>query len=234
MDIFGFILHIDEHLKNIITSFGSWTYVILFAIIFAETGLVIMPFLPGDSLLFAVGALAGGGYLNIWIVYIVMLIAAIAGDTVNYWIGHHFGHKVFSSENSRIFNKAYLEKTREFYEKHGGKTIILARFLPILRTFAPFVAGVGKMHYSTFLFYNVVGGFIWVTLLTFIGYFFGGLAIIKENFEFAIIGIIIISVLPIVFEYVKHKRGPKMTKKQLDNATYKDVQQTFKKEHLND
>lgn len=234
MDFFDLILHIDEHLANIIALFGSWTYVLLFAIIFAETGLVITPFLPGDSLLFAAGALAGGGYLNVWIVYVLMIVAAITGDTVNYWIGHHIGPKVFSKENSRLFNKAYLEKTREFYEKHGGKTIILARFLPIIRTFAPFVAGTGRMHYNTFLFYNVVGGFIWVTSLTFAGYFFGGLPFIQENFEYAIIGIIILSLLPMIFEYIKHKRGPQVSKKQLTHATYKDLQKTFKKEHLND
>lgn len=234
MEIFDFLLHVDEYLKNIITLFGPWTYVVLFTIIFAETGLVVTPFLPGDSLLFAVGALAGGKYLNIWIVYVTMLIAAIIGDTVNYWIGHHIGHKVFSKENSRIFNKAYLEKTREFYEKHGGKTIILARFIPIIRTFAPFVAGVGKMHYDTFLFYNITGGVVWVTSLTFAGYFFGGLPFIQEHFEYAVIGIVIISILPMVLEYIKHKHGPQVTKKQLEHATYKDVQETFKKEHLND
>lgn len=234
MDLFGFILHIDGHLANIITLFGPWTYVILFAIIFAETGLVITPFLPGDSLLFAVGALSGGGYFNVWITYITMITAAILGDTVNYWVGHHIGPRVFFKENSRLFKKAYLEKTREFYEKHGGKTIILARFLPIIRTFAPFVAGVGKMHYNTFLFYNVIGAFIWVTSLTFAGYFFGGLPFIKENFEYAVIGIIILSLLPMVIEYIKYKSGPQMTKKQLEHATYKDLQKTFKKEHLND
>jgi membrane-associated protein len=234
MELFNFILHIDEHLENIITLFGPWTYVVLFAIIFAETGLVITPFLPGDSLLFAAGTLAGGEYFNIWIVYITIISAAVIGDTVNYWIGHHIGHKVFSSDNSRLFNKAYLEKTREFYEKHGGKTIILARFIPIIRTFAPFVAGVGKMRYNTFLFYNVIGAFLWVTLLTFAGYFFGGFPFIKENFEYAIIGIIILSLLPMIIEYIKHKRGPRMTEKQLEHVTYKDIQKTFKKEYSND
>lgn len=234
MEIFGFILHFDEHLANIIALFGPWTYVILFAIIFAETGLVITPFLPGDSLLFAVGALAGGEYLNIWTVYVTLIIAAILGDTVNYWVGYHIGHKVFSKENSRIFNKAYLEKTREFYEKQGGKTIIIARFIPIIRTFAPFVAGVGKMHYNTFLFYNVIGAFIWVTSLTFAGYFFGGLPIVKENFEYAVIGVIVISLIPVIIEYIKHKREPKVTKEQLEHATYKHIHKTLKKEHLND
>ncbi len=231
MELFDFIFHIDEQLANIIALFGSWTYVILFAVIFAETGLVIIPFLPGDSLLFAIGALAGGGFLNIWTVYVTMIIAAILGDTVNYWVGHHVGAKVFSRENSRFFNKAYLEKTREFYEKHGSRTIILARFLPIIRTFAPFVAGVGKMHYNTFLVYNVVGAFIWVTSLTFAGYFFGGLSIVKENFEYVIVGIIGLSLLPMAFEYLKYKRGPSsITNRELEHATYKEVQETLKGE----
>ncbi len=234
MEIIEPLLHFDEHLANLINLIGPASYIVLFLIIFAETGLVIMPFLPGDSLLFVVGTLSGSGFLNIWISYLTLLGAAILGDTVNYWVGYHIGPKVFSKENSRIFNKAYLEKTREFYEKHGGKTIILARFLPIIRTFAPFVAGVGKMHYSSFLVFNIMGAFIWVTSLVFAGYFFGGLTFIKENFEYAIVGIILISLLPMVIEYIKYKSGPSLTKKQLDHATYKDVKKTFKKEHLND
>ncbi len=229
MEVVDFILHIDEHLANIIALFGSWTYIILFAIIFAETGLVIIPFLPGDSLLFAIGALAGSGFLNIWVVYVVTMIAAILGDTVNYWIGHYVGAKVFSKENSRWFSKAYLEKTREFYDAHGSRAIILARFLPILRTFAPFVAGVGRMHYNTFLLYNVIGAFIWVTLLTFAGYFFGALPFVKENFEFVIVAIIALSLLPMLFEYIKYKRGPAdITKKELGHATYEEIQETIK------
>ncbi len=233
MEIFDFILHFDEHLANIINLFGPFTYLILFLIVFAETGLVVLPFLPGDSLLFIIGTLAGSGFLNIWIVYFSLLAAAILGDTVNYWIGHHFGGRIFSKENSRLFNKVYLEKTQEFYEKHGGKTIILARFIPIIRTFAPFVAGVGKMHYNTFLFYNVVGAFIWVTSLTFAGYFFGGLPFVKENFEYAVIGIVLISLFPVLIEYMKHKRESKAKKKH-EETSYKEIQQTFKKEHLND
>ncbi|MBI4066870.1 DedA family protein [Candidatus Gottesmanbacteria bacterium] len=229
MEIIDFILHLDDYLAKIINLFGSYTYIILFLIIFAETGLVVTPFLPGDSLLFVIGTLSGSGFLNIWISYLTLLSAAILGDTVNYWIGHHLGTKVFSRENSRLFSKANLEKTRLFYEKHGGKTIILARFLPILRTFAPFVAGVGKMHYSTFLIYNLIGGFVWVTGLTFAGYFFGGLAIIKENFEYAVIGIVLISLIPLVIEYLKHKRD---IKKSSDKTSYQDIQKTFKKEHL--
>ena len=234
MELLNYLLHFDEYLKLIIEAFGPLTYVILFLIIFAETGLVVVPFLPGDSLLFVVGTLSGSGLLNIWVAYITLLLAAILGDTVNYWIGHAIGPRVFAKENSRIFKKAYLEKTREFYDKHGGKTIILARFIPIIRTFAPFVAGVGKMHYSTFIYYNVAGGFIWVTSLTLLGYLFGGLPIIQENFEYAVIGIVIFSLLPMIFEYINHKRGPKMSKKQLEHANYQEIQKTLKKEHLND
>lgn len=234
MELFDYVLHIDKYLANIIDSFGNWTYVLLFAVIFAETGLVVMPFLPGDSLLFAVGALAGAGLLNIWVIYISMLVAAILGDTVNYWAGHYIGPKVFKKNNSRLFKKEYLEKTRVFYEKHGGKTIIIARFLPIIRTFAPFVAGIGNMHYGTFLLYNITGAFIWVTSLTFIGYFFGGLPWVKANFEYAIFGIIAISLLPLIVEYINYKRGSKVSKNQLKNTTNKKIQTTFKKENLSD
>jgi len=234
MEIFDFILHVDKHLADLICYFGSWTYVMLFVIVFAETGLVITPFLPGDSLLFAVGTLAGGGLLSIWISYFTLLVAAILGDTVNYWIGHYIGPKVFSKENSRFFKKEYLEKTREFYEKYGGKTIIIARFLPIIRTFAPFVAGVGKMHYGTFFFYNIFGGFIWVTSLVFAGFYLGGLSFIKANFEYAIFAIIALSLLPMIIEYIKYKRGPKISRRQLEHATYSDIKATLKKEHLND
>lgn len=226
------LLHLDTYIAAIINMFGPYTYVLLFVIIFAETGLVVTPFLPGDSLLFVIGTLAGGGFLNIWIAYATMLIAAIAGDTANYWAGQLIGPKVFSKDNSWIFKKAYLEKTREFYEKHGGKTIILARFVPIVRTFAPFVAGVGEMEYRIFLYYNVVGAFLWVTILTFAGYFFGGLPFVKENFEYAVIGIVLVSLVPMAIEYIHHKRTPPLTKKQLEHATYKDIKQTFKKEHL--
>ena len=233
-EIAGLFLHLDEHLGNIIQHFGYFTYVILFLIIFAETGLVVAPFLPGDSLLFVAGTLAGAGHLNIWITYISLLIAAVLGDTVNYWIGHKLGPKVFQNENSKIFKKEYLEKTREFYEKHGGKTIILARFFPILRTFAPFVAGIGKMHYDTFFWYNVVGGFIWTTLFTFAGYFFGGLEFIQHNFHYAVVGIIFISLIPMIYEIISHNRKPKMSKEQLSHANLKDIEKTFEKEHLSD
>ena len=234
MEILNFILHIDEYLTGIIALFGPWAYVILFAIIFAETGLIILPFLPGDSLLFSIGALAGAGFLGIWQVYVALMIAAILGDTVNYWIGHHIGDRVFSKENSFIFKKSYLHKTSEFYQKYGGKTIILARFLPIVRTFAPFVAGIGKMHYKTFFLYNIVGAFIWVTSLTFAGYFLGAIPLVKNNFEYVIVGIILFSLLPMAIEYVRYKKGPRITKSQLAHATYSDIQKTFEKEHLND
>lgn len=232
--ILDLFLHLDKYLGNIIAQYGSLTYVILFLIVFAETGLVVTPFLPGDSLLFVAGTLAGAGHLNILIIYISLLAAAIIGDTVNYWIGHHIGIRAFSKEKSRIFKKEYLERTREFYEKYGGKTIILARFFPIIRTFAPFVAGVGKMHYNTFLFYNVIGGFLWITIFTFAGYFFGGLEFIQKNFHYAVVLIIFLSLVPMILEIIKYKGKPKLTKEQLKHATYKDIETTFKKEHLND
>lgn len=229
MEIISSILHFDESLTTIISLFGPFTYVILFLVVFAETGLVAVPFLPGDSLLFAAGTLAGGNYLNILIMYLTLLTAAILGDTINYWVGHHLGARVFTKEKSRIFNKVYLEKTNEFYRKHGGKTIIIARFIPIVRTFAPFVAGIGKMHYRTFLSYNIVGGFIWVTALIFAGYFFGQMPIIKENFEYAVMGIIFISLLPILIELIKHKFASRAAKKNEMKPSYEEVQKIFKK-----
>lgn len=226
LDLF---LNLDEHLGNVIQHFGALTYVLIFVIIFSETGLVVAPFLPGDSLLFVGGTLAGAGHMNIWILYISLLAAAILGDTVNYWIGHYIGPKVFENKNSKIFKKEYLEKTREFYEKYGAKTIILARFFPIIRTFAPFVAGIGKMHYETFLLYNIIGGFLWVTLFTFAGFFFGGLEFIQHNFHYAVIGIIFISLIPMIIEFINYKRKPKLTKEQLSHANYKEIQETINK-----
>lgn len=235
MEIIDIILHFDEHLANIIQILGPLTYVALFAVIFAETGLVITPFLPGDSLLFAIGALSGSGFLDIWIVYVTLLSAAIMGDSTNYWIGRFIGPRVFAKENSRIFKKAYLEKTREFYAKYGKKTIILARFVPIVRTFAPFVAGVGKMPYNIFLTFSILGSFIWITSLTFAGYFFGGMQFIKDHFEAAVIGVIFISLIPMIIEYLKAKQEEKsVTKKQMEHATYGDIKKTFKKEHINE
>ncbi|KAF0111286.1 MAG: hypothetical protein FD147_1037 [Chloroflexi bacterium] len=210
--VIDFILHIDVHLTEIINSFGLWTYAILFVIIFIETGLVVTPFLPGDSLLFAAGALAAqsGSPLNIFLLYILLVIAAIAGDTANYWIGRFVGPKVFS-QKSRWFKKEYLDRTHAFYEKHGGKTIFLARFIPIIRTFAPFVAGVGKMRYGYFISYNVIGGIVWPAVFLFAGYFFGSNKIVQENFSLVVIAIILISVVPIFIEWIKNrKKHPKL------------------------
>ena len=206
MEIIDFLLHVDTYLETIIDKFGVFTYIILFLVIFAETGLVVTPFLPGDSLLFVIGAFSANGLLDLWTIYFSLLAAAVMGDAANYAIGRYVGAKLFSSETSKLFNKKHLEKTQEFYVKHGGKTIIMARFLPIIRTFAPFVAGVGKMHYATFSFFNVIGGTLWVTTMMFAGYFFGGLPFIKNNFEIAVIAIIFISLIPIFLEFLKHRR----------------------------
>ncbi len=200
------LLHLDVHLDLIIRSYGFWTYGILFLIIFLETGLVVTPFLPGDSLLFAAGTFAALGSLDMTWLIILLSIAAIAGDTANYWIGHAAGPKVFSKEKSRLFNKEYLHRTHRFYEKYGGKTIIIARFVPIVRTFAPFVAGIGSMTYGRFIANNVVGGVGWVIILTFGGYFFGNIPFIKNNFSFAIAAIIIISILPGIIELLRHRK----------------------------
>lgn len=202
--IFDFFLHLDKHLAEIISNYGTWTYLILFAIIFMETGFVVTPFLPGDSLLFAAGTFASLGALNVWVLFILLSIAAILGDTVNYWIGHFIGERAFSG-NIRFLKKEYLERTHDFYERHGGKTIILARFIPIIRTFAPFVAGVGEMSYGRFLTYNVVGGIVWVGIFVFAGYFFGNIPFVRNNFSLVILVIIFISVLPGVFEFVKER-----------------------------
>jgi len=197
-------LHLDEHLNELILKYGIVTYVILFLVIFAETGLVVTPFLPGDSLLFAAGTFAALGSFDVALLFILLCIAAILGDTVNYWIGHYFGPKVFHKE-TRFIKKEYLERTHNFYEKHGGKTIIIARFIPIIRTFAPFVAGVGAMTYSKFILYNVIGGVVWVAMFVFGGYYFGNIPIVKNNFSLVIIVIVIISVLPGVIEFLRHR-----------------------------
>jgi membrane-associated protein len=207
--IIDLVLHLDKYLNLIITSMGLWSYLILFVVIFIETGLVVTPFLPGDSLIFAAGALAGLGSLDVKLLFIVLAIAAVLGDTANYWIGHFLGPKVFSGK-SRWLKKEYLERTQAFYNKHGGKTIFLARFIPIIRTFAPFVAGIGRMRYGYFISYNVFGGIGWTGLFTFAGYFFGNVAFVKDNFSLVIIAIIIISVLPAVVEYLRNRK-PKVT-----------------------
>lgn len=204
--LIDFILHIDTHLDGIISQYGAWTYAILFLIIFVETGLVIMPLLPGDSLLFAAGAFAARGSLNPIFLFVLLSIAAIVGDSVNYSIGRYIGPRAFTM-NSRFFKKAYLERAHEFYEKYGGRAIIFARFVPIVRTFAPFVAGAGYMTYGKFLTYNIVGGVIWIALFVAAGYFFGNIPTVEKNFELVIFAIIGLSVLPMVFEYVKARKA---------------------------
>ena len=199
-----FILHLDQHLNEIIQTYGIWTYAILFTIIFLETGLVVTPFLPGDSLLFAAGTFAGIGSLNVWILWLVCFVAAVLGDTVNYWIGNKIGPRAFE-QDIRFLKREYLERTERFYEKHGGKTIILARFVPIVRTFAPFVAGVGTMKYGRFFTYNVVGAFLWTGIFIWLGYFFGNIPFVQKNFELVIVAIILVSVVPMVVEYVRSK-----------------------------
>jgi len=201
------LLHLDVHLDLVIRNYGFWTYGILFLIIFLETGLVVTPFLPGDSLLFAAGTFAALGSLNVMWIIILLSIAAIAGDTANYWIGHISGPKVFTEEKSRLFNKKHLHRTHQFYEKYGGKTIIIARFVPIVRTFAPFVAGIGSMTYGRFIAYNVIGGIGWVLILVLGGYFFGNIPIIKRNFSLAIGAIILLSILPAFIEFFRHRKG---------------------------
>jgi membrane-associated protein len=203
-----FFLHLDKNLTLVIAQFGPLTYIFLFIIIFCETGLVVTPFLPGDSLLFIAGSLAAFGSLNVFLLFITLALAAIIGDSVNYWIGSMLGKNVFH-ERSRFFKKEYLVKTEKFYEKYGGKTIILARFIPIVRTFAPFVAGIGKMNYTWFITYNITGGLLWVSLFLFGGYFFGNIPLIKNNFEVSIFVIIFVSILPGIIEFIKHKREHK-------------------------
>ena len=206
--LLGFILHIDKNLAEIINNYGSASYLILGLVVFCETGLVITPFLPGDSLLFAAGALTVGSSLNILTLLAVLLIAAIAGDAINYQVGKRIGQKVYTFKDSWYFKQEYLKKTEEYYSKYGGKTIIIARFVPIVRTFAPFLAGVGSMSYQYFAFYNIVGAILWVCSLTLAGYFFGGLPIVKNNFGLVVIAIIIISILPAVIEILRARKKP--------------------------
>jgi membrane-associated protein len=198
-------LHLDQHLRDVVGTYQSWTYLILFVIIFCETGLVITPFLPGDSLLFAAGSIAALGSLNVWWLFALLSVAAILGDTVNYWIGAYIGPRAFSG-NVRFLKKEYLDRTHRFYERHGGKTIILARFIPVIRTFAPFVAGIGAMNYSRFVLYNVVGGIAWVGLFLFAGFLFGNVPVVQKNFSVVILVIIAISVMPILIEWLRARR----------------------------
>lgn len=195
-------LYLDKHLDVIIQDYGTWTYLILVAIIFCETGLVVTPFLPGDSLLFAAGTFAARGALDVHILFLLLAVAAVLGDTANYWIGAAIGPRAFSGKY-RLLNQRHLQRTHEFYERHGGKTIVLARFVPIIRTFAPFVAGIGAMNYPRFITYNVAGGVAWVGLFVYGGYFFGGLELVRQNFTLVILAIIFISVLPIAIEFAR-------------------------------
>jgi len=206
--LLDFFLHIDKNLAVLIQNFGIFSYLLLFFVIFMETGFVVTPFLPGDSLLFAAGALAAVGSFNLILLYLLMVLAAFLGDTVNYWIGHQIGPKVFSPNFKfrRLFKLEYLHKAEAFYDKHGGKAIILARFVPIVRTFAPFIAGVSNMKYTKFISYNFIGGLVWVTLFVFGGYFFGQLPLIKNNFHYSIVVIVLISIVPILLEVYKSKR----------------------------
>jgi membrane-associated protein len=205
-----FILHIDKHLEQITRDYGTLTYIILFLIIFAETGFIVTPFLPGDSLLFAIGAICAIGSLDLSLVIFLLIIAAILGDTVNYSVGNFFKDKILKGEKIRFIKTEHIEKTNEFYKKYGGKTIIIARFIPIVRTFAPFVAGIGSMEYKKFISYNVLGGIAWILIFTIAGYFFGNLPYIRKNFTLVIVAIIILSILPAVFEYIKAKREAKI------------------------
>jgi membrane-associated protein len=202
------LLHLDKHLNVIIQNYGTWTYAILFLIIFCETGLVVTPLLPGDSLLFAAGTFAASGSLDpIWLFWLLS-VAAVAGDTVNYQIGYFLGPKVLYKENARFLKREYLDRTHRFYEKYGGKTIVIARFVPIVRTFAPFLAGVGTMSYWRFLTYNVVGGIAWIAIFVFGGYYFGSLPVVKDNFTLVILVIIFLSILPGLIEYLRNREKP--------------------------
>jgi membrane-associated protein len=201
----GIFLHLDKYLSTVIQGYGYWTYLILFIIVFCETGLVVIPFLPGDSLIFAAGAFAAKGDMKLSILFIILCIAAVAGDTVNYEIGHYIGPKIFKQDNIKFLNKEHLERTHKFYEKYGGKTIIFARFIPIIRTFAPFVAGIGQMGYKKFISYNIIGGISWICLFLFGGFLFGNVPVVKNNFTTVIYAIVVISVMPAAIEYFRQK-----------------------------
>jgi membrane-associated protein len=220
-------LHLDKHLAEITQTYGVWTYALLFLIIFLETGVVITPFLPGDSLLFAAGALAANDNsgLNVVLLFILLTVAAIIGDTVNYWIGHAIGPRAFQGDIP-FLKKEYLDRTHQFYEKYGGKTIVLARFIPIIRTFAPFVAGIGSMSYGKFITYNVFGGILWTTIFIFLGYFFGNLPFVEENFSLVIIAIIIISILPPVFEFIQSRREKSIRTDALESQIKSSMSET--------
>ena len=203
--ILDFILHVDVHLQSLMNNYGLWVYAILFLIIFCETGLVVTPFLPGDSLLFAAGALTVGTALDVNLLAGALIVAAVLGNITNYTIGHFFGERLFQNPNSRVFRRDHLDKTHAFFAKHGGKTIIMTRFLPIVRTFAPFVAGMGSMTYKRFMAFNFIGGFLWVVSFVYAGHFFGNLPVVRKNFTMLIIGIIVISLLPLLIEGIRHR-----------------------------
>ncbi|MDN3510044.1 MAG: DedA family protein [Candidatus Jettenia sp. CY-1] len=204
-----FVLHLDKHLYELVTTYGIWVHVLLFLIVFAETGFVATPFLPGDSLLFAAGAIAATGALHVYALIAILAVAAILGDTVNYWIGYYIGPKIFKKQKSLFFNPEYLERTYRFFEKHGGKTIVIARFIPIIRTFAPFIAGIGRMSYLRFALYNILGAVFWVPAFIYAGYFLGNIHFIKQHFSLMIIVIIVISLIPAILEYFKHRQTKK-------------------------
>ena len=206
MWLVDFILHIGDHLQELVKNYGNWIYAILFAIVFCETGLVVLPFLPGDSMLFAAGTIAAVGDMNIFVLIGLLIVAAILGDFVNFEIGKHFGQKLFSNPNSKIFKQSYLQKTHDYYERYGGRTIIIARFIPIVRTFAPFVGGMGNMNYAQFARYNIIGAVLWVVSFTTLGYFFGQLPFVKEHFSWIMIAIIVFSVVPMVIEIIRHRK----------------------------
>ena len=206
MWLVNFILHIGDHLQELVNNYGNWIYAILFAIVFCETGLVVLPFLLGDSMLFAAGTIAAVGDMNIFVLIGLLIVAAVLGDFVNFEIGKHFGQKLFSNPNSKIFKQSYLQKTHDYYERYGGRTIIIARFIPIVRTFAPFVGGMGNMNYAQFARYNIVGAVLWVVSFTTLGYFFGQLPFVKEHFSWIMIAIIVFSVVPMIVEIIRHRK----------------------------
>ncbi|MBR7059121.1 MAG: DedA family protein [Neisseriaceae bacterium] len=203
--LINFVLHIDQHIAQLAAEYGAWIYGILFVIVFCETGLVVTPFLPGDSLLFAAGSIAATGEMNIHLIVLLLIIAAVLGDAVNFYIGKFFGNQLFANKDSKIFKQQYLKKTEDFYAKHGGKTIILARFVPIVRTFAPFVAGMGHMNYARFFAFNIIGALAWVSGFAYAGYFFGNLDVVKNNLSLVLVAIIVISVLPMLIEILRHR-----------------------------
>jgi membrane-associated protein len=214
--VIDLFLHLDAHLSSVIAQYGSLTYALLFLVIFVETGLVVTPFLPGDSLLFAAGTFSAIGSLNGWLVFILLATAAVLGDSVNYWIGHYLGERAYKI---RWIKQEYLERTHAFFEKHGGKTIFLARFVPIIRTFAPFVAGIGRMSYGYFFSYNVFGGITWVAIFTAAGYLFGNIPVVRDHFSLAVLAIILVSVLPMIIEGVKAAREKRQAKGKPSQAS---------------